>query len=509
MKKGKVYLVGAGPGDIGLITVKGLGCLRQADVIIYDRLLDTGLLDSAPPEAEKIYVGKTPNYHAKKQAEINQLLVEKAKEGKTVVRLKGGDPFLLGRGGEEAEALVQAHILFEVVPGVSSAIAVPAYAGIPVTHRRLSSSLTIITGHEDPTKDSSSIAWDKLATGADTLVFLMGVGNLPQIVRQLVKNGRAPTTPVALIKDGTGPRQVTIVGTLNDITAKAESKSFSPPAVIVVGDVVRLREKLRWFDNKPLFGKRVLVTRACTQASSLSRLLLEHGAQPIEMPAIEIKAIPSSEELDQAILDLESYQWLVFTSANGVKPFFERLYTLNRDARWLKSIKIGAIGPATASALETRGLRLDYLPPVYTSQGFLAGLNGQNIAGCRFLLPRADIATRELADGITRLGAEVHEVTAYRTVPATEAISRGKQMLMSGEIDIITFASSSTVTNLLSLISGEEEMLERVTVACIGPVTAATAAKAGLKVDIVAQEHTIPGLVEAMELYFQGDRKGG
>ena len=503
MKKGKVYLVGAGPGDAGLITVKGLGCLRQADVIIYDRLLDTGLLDSAPPEAEKIYVGKTPNYHAKKQAEINQLLVEKAKEGKTVVRLKGGDPFLLGRGGEEAEALVQAHIPFEVVPGVSSAIAVPAYAGIPVTHRRLSSSLTIITGHEDPTKDSSSIAWDKLATGADTLVFLMGVGNLPQIVRQLVKNGRAPTTPVALIKDGTGPRQETIVGTLNDITDKAASKSFSPPAVIVVGDVVRLRDRLRWFDNKPLFGKRVLVTRACTQASSLSRLLLEHGAQPIEMPAIEIKAIPSSEELDQAILDLESYQWLVFTSANGVKPFFERLYSLNRDARWLKDIKIGAIGPATARALETRGLWLDYLPQVYTSQGFLAGLKSRNIAGCRFLLPRADIATRELADGITRLGAEVHEVTAYRTVPATEAISQGKQMLMSGEIDIITFASSSTVTNLLSLISGEQEVLERVTVACIGPVTAATAAKAGLKVDIVAQEHTIPGLVEAMELYFQ------
>ena len=507
MKAGKVYLVGAGPGDIGLITVKGLACLGKADVIIYDHLLDERLMESARPGVERIYVGKAASHHVKKQHEINQLLVEKAKEGKTVVRLKGGDPFVLGRGGEEAEALVQVHIPFEVVPGVSSAIAVPAYAGIPVTHRRLSSSLTIITGHEDSTKDNSSIAWEKLATGVDTLVFLMGVGNLPKIVSQLLKSGRASSTPIALIKDGTGPRQKTIVGTLADIVAKAESSSFSPPSVIVVGDVVRLQEKLRWFDNQPLFGKRVLVTRARTQASSLSQLLLEHGAQPIEMPAIEIKAIPSTEELDHAILDLESYQWLVFTSANGVEPFFERLYKLNRDARWLKGIKIGAIGPATARALETRGLCPDYLPQVYTSQGFLAGLKSQNIDGCRFLLPRADIATRELADGITRLGAEVHEVTVYRTVPTTETISRGKQMLLAGEIDIITFASSSTVTNLLALLSGKLEAIERTVVACIGPVTAATAAKAGLKVDIVARDHTIPGLVEAMEGYFRGDGK--
>jgi|TARA_B100000315_G_scaffold101295_1_gene93071 uroporphyrinogen III methyltransferase/synthase len=508
VKKGKVYLVGAGPGDAGLITVKGVSCLRQADVIIYDCLLDTKLLDSAPPEAERIYAGKTPSYHAKKQAEINQLLVEKAEEGKTVVRLKGGDPFLLGRGGEEAEALVQAHIPFEVVPGISSAIAVPAYAGIPVTHRRLSSSLTIITGHEDASKGRSSVAWEKLATGADTLIFLMGVGNLSQIVRQLLNNGCAPTTPIALIKNGTGPRQETIVDSLADIVVKAESKNFSPPAVIVVGDVVKLKEKLRWFDCKPLFGKRILVTRACTQASSLSQLLSEQGAQPIEMPAIEIKAIPSTEELDQAILNLQSYKWLVFTSANGVEPFFERLYTLNRDARWLKGIKIGVIGPATAKALEVRGLRPDYLPQVYTRQGFLAGLKSQKIAGGRFLLPRADIATRELADGIIRLGAEVHEVIAYKTVPTTEAIYRGKQMLLAGKIDIITFASSSTVTNMLSLINGKQEVLERVTVACIGPATAATAAKAGLKVDIVACDHTIPGLVEAMEFYFQRGRKG-
>ncbi|MFQ5924712.1 MAG: uroporphyrinogen-III C-methyltransferase [Dehalococcoidia bacterium] len=508
MNKGKVYLVGAGPGDTGLITVKGLNCLRQADVIIYDRLLDERLLDSAPPVAERIYVGKTPRYHAREQAEINQVLVAKAEEGKTVVRLKGGDPFVLGRGGEEAEALVQAHIPFEVVPGVSSAIAVPAYAGIPVTHRRLSSSFTVITGHEDVTKGSSSIAWEKLATGADTLIFLMGAGNLSQIVGQLVKNGRAATTPIALIRDGTGPRQQTIVGTLADIVAKVESSSFSPPAVIVVGEVVTLQEKLRWFDSQPLFGKRVLVTRARPQASSLSRLLLEHGAQPVEMPAIEIQTIPSTGELDQAISILESYQWIAFTSVNGVDAFFHRVYALNRDARSLKGIKIGAIGPATAQALEARGLRPDYLPQVYTSEGFVAGLKIQNIAGCRFLLPRADIATRELANGIAQLGAEVHEVTVYRTVPGGEAISRGKQMLLAGEIDIITFTSSSTVTNLLALLGGERQAIERTTIACIGPTTAATAAEAGLKVDIVAQDHTIPGLVEAMEGYFQRGRKG-
>jgi uroporphyrinogen III methyltransferase/synthase len=508
VKKGKVYLVGAGPGDVGLITVKGLSCLEKADVIIYDYLLNERLMESARPEVERIYVGKTVSYHIKKQREINQLLVEKAKEGKIVVRLKGGDPFVLGRGGEEAEALAQAHIPFEVVPGISSAIAVPAYAGIPVTHRRLSSSFMIITGHEDPTKDSPRIVWEKLATGVDTLVFLMGVGNLPKIVSQLLKNGRASSTPIALIKDGTGPYQETIVGTLADIINKTENKNFSPPAVIVVGDVVRLRDGLRWFDNQTLFGKKILVTSARTQVSSFNRLLLEHGAQPIVMPAIEVVDMPSTEELDQAILSLESYQWLVFVSVNGVESFFERLYALNRDARWLKNVYIGAIGPATAGALETRGLRTDFLPRIYTNQGFLAELKNQDITGSRFLLPRADIATRELADGITRLGAEVHEVAAYRIVSTVKAISQGRQLLLAGEIDIITFTSSSAVTNLLSLLNGKKELLNKTTVACIGPITAATAAKAGLKVGIVAWEHTIPGLVESIKLYFQGNRKG-
>lgn len=503
MKTGKVYLVGAGPGDPGLISQKGLECITQADVIIYDHLLDERLLDLVRPEAERIYVGKTAGEHAKEQGEINQLLVDKAKVGKSVVRLKGGDPFVLGRGGEEAEALAHNHIPFEVVPGVSSAVAVPAYAGIPVTHRGLASSFAVITGHEDPSKPSSSIAWEKLATGVDTLVFLMGMRNLPKIVAQLVEHGRPSNTPIAVIKDGTRPEQKTIVGSLADIVARVKEQHFTAPAVIVVGEVVRLREKLRWFDNRPLFGKHILVTRARHQASALSKFLSERGAQPIELPAIDIQATPDTKKLDQAISNLERYHWIAFTSVNGVEAFFQRLYSLKLDARTLGDIKIGAIGPATAKALETRGIISDYIPEVYTGQGFIAGLKNHDLAGQRFLLLRADIADKELTEGIGQLGAEVHEVAVYRTVPAFDAISRAKQMLLSGEIDVITFTSSSTVSNLVAVFKEEQPAINSAKVACIGPKTADTAVRAGLRVDIVASEHTIPGLVVAIEHYFE------
>ena len=503
MKAGKVYLVGAGPGDPGLISQKGLECITQADVIIYDRLLDERLLGSARPEAERIYVGKTAGEHAKEQSEINQLLVDKAKSGKTVVRLKGGDPFVLGRGGEEAEALAHNQIPFEVVPGVSSAVAVPAYAGIPVTHRGLASSFAVATGHEDPSKASSSIAWEKLATGVDTLVFLMGMQKLPEIVAQLLKHGRPSNTPIAVIKDGTRPEQKTIVGSLADIAARVKEQHFTAPAVIVVGEVVRLREKLRWFDNRPLFGKHILVTRARHQASALSKLLSERGAQPIELPAIDIQAASDTKKLDQVVSNLERYHWIAFTSVNGVNAFFQRLYSLKLDARALGGLKIGAIGPATAEALETRGITPDYLPEVYTGQGFIAGLKSHDIAGQRFLLLRADIADRELTEGIGQLGAEVHEVAVYRTVPAFDAISRAKQMILSGEIDVITFTSSSTVSNLVAVFKEEQPAINSAKVACIGPKTADTAAGAGLRIDIVASEHTIPGLVAAMEHYFK------
>jgi len=507
MKHGKVYLVGAGPGDSGLITVKGLDCLKQADVIIYDHLIDDDLLDMAKAGAEKIYVGKTAGCHEMKQEDINMLLIEKARKGKNVVRLKGGDPFVLGRGGEEAGTLSQNKISFDVVPGVTSAVAAPAYAGIPVTHRGMSSSFAVITGHEDPTKGESSIDWEKLSTGVDTLVFLMGLGNLSPIVRELLHHGRSPDTPVALIREGCRPAQETVTGTLADIVTRAAEGELSPPVVIVVGEVAGLREKLRWFDNRPLFGKRVLVTRARHQASAMSRLLFERGAQPVEMPVIDIKSLSDTYELDQAIRSVSNYQWIVFTSVNGVVAFFNRLHALKFDTRWLKGVKIGAMGPSTAGALRENGLYPEYVPEIYTSQGFIDGLrSNRDIKGCNFLLPRTDIAPKDLVYELEKMEAKVHEIIAYRTVPASGNNSPGKQMLVSGEIDIITFASSSTVNNLVAVMGEEWRTINKAVIACIGPQTAATAEKAGLRVDIEASEHTIPGLVEAVEAYLQ---KGG
>ncbi len=503
MKAGKVYLVGAGPGDPELISVKGINCLKKADVIVYDRLLDERLLDAAPSAAEKIYVGKAAGEHTKPQDEINRLLVTKAREGKTVVRLKGGDPFVLGRGGEEAEFLVQHGIPFEVIPGITSAVAVAAYAGIPVTHRGLASSFAVITGHEDPQKDNASINWEKLATGVDTLIFLMGMKNLSYLVARLMEYGRPPKTPVAVIKEGTQPGQVTVTGNLGNIVAKVREHRLTPPAVTIVGEVVRLRERLRWFDNRPLFGKRILVTRARRQAGALSQLLAQQGAQPIELPAIDISTVADPAELDRAILNLKHYHWIVFTSVNGVESFWQRLHSLKQDSRALSDLKVSAIGPATAKALETRGIVPDYVPRVYTSQGIIVGLKNQNISGQRFLLPRADIADNGLARGIGRLGASVHEVTAYQTAPAAEAIAQAKRMIAAGEVDAITFTSSSTVTNLVAAFGEELAAISSAKVVCIGPKTAATATRAGLEVAIVAREQTIPGLVTAMEEYFK------
>jgi len=499
---GKVYLVGAGPGDLGLITVKGMECLKLAEVVVYDRLVDERMLEGVRETAERIYVGKSREGHTLTQAGINQLLVEKALEGKTVVRLKGGDSFVLGRGGEEAEALVSHHISFEVVPGVISGVAVPAYAGIPVTHRGIAVSFAVIAGNEDPAKKGSTINWEKLTGGVDTLVFLMGVENLSKIVDKLLQYGRPSDMPVAIIMNGTRANQRTITGTLAGIVSQAEKEEVKPPAIIIVGEVVKLREKIRWFDNRPLYAKRVLVTRARQQASTLSRLLSGLGALPVELPAIDIQPIEDNRELDRAIKNIGDYGWVLFTSTNGVDAFFNRLHSLRLDARALKNIKIGAIGPATAQSLETRGIIPDYLPAVYTTRGILDGLKKHKVSGQLFLLPRADIADEELTEGLRLLGAKVDEVTTYRTIPATEAIARAKKMLKSGEIDVITFTSSSTVTNLVSAFRGEKLEVNGARIACIGAKTAETAAKAGLKVDILAREATIPGLVAAIEEYF-------
>ena len=507
MKLGKVYLVGAGPGDPGLITVKGLACLAKADVIIYDRLIDDSLFEEASPRSEKIYVGKGRGCHAMEQKEINLLLIDKARQGKTVVRLKGGDPYVFGRGGEEAEIMAANNISFEVVPGVSSAYAVPAYAGIPVTHRRLASSFTVITGHEDPEKGESSIDWSKISSGSDTLVFLMGMGNLTHIVSKLIENGRPPSNPVAVISHGTSPNQRTIVATLEDISARAQKEGFEPPAVIVVGEVVKLRDQIRWFDNLPLFGKRVLITRAEHQNKELNRLLVERGAAPVELPVIKIGPPGSWTELDEAIGNLKKYNWIIFTSVNAVDTFWRRLEAKKLDARQFNGIKIAAIGPATTGALEVRGLRPDYVPRTYTSQGLLAGLKKQDIAGRRFLLPRADIAGNELNDGLIKLGAKVHQVTAYRTARVARPVSQAKQALLKGEIDVVTFTSASTVNGLLDMLGRKWQVIQRAKLACIGSNTAAVLVEKGLKPDIVAREHTMAGLVIAIEEYFRGKGK--
>lgn len=504
MNKGVVYLVGAGPGEAKLITVKGLECIQKSDTIIYDRLVSKRLLNYAPAEAEIIYVGKSPERHTLGQSEINQLLVEKALSGKTVTRLKGGDPFVFGRGGEEAEVLAEAGVAFEIVPGITSAIAAAAYAGIPVTHRDFTSTLAIITGNEDPLKEDSSIDWAKISTGIGTLVFLMGMANLSYITKRLMDNGRSPKTPAALVRWGTRPEQRTLVGTLEDISRKADSEGFKNPALIIVGEVVSLREKLNWFEKKPLFGKRILITRSREQASVLSEALEELGAEALEFPTIRVAEPDDFKPLDLAIKDLAKYKWVIFTSVNGVEYFFRRLKYNRRDIRELHGAKLCAIGPKTREALETHNLIVDYVPNEFRAEEILKVLQGKVAAGDRILLPRADIARKILPETLTGLGALVDEVTAYRTLLGAGQSGRILEMLREGEIHVITFTSSSTVRNFVHMlgVSDISNLLAGVTVACIGPVTAATARELGINVDMVAEEYTIEGLVKAILKYF-------
>jgi uroporphyrinogen III methyltransferase/synthase len=504
---GKVWLVGAGPGDPGLMTVAGVAALAEAEVVVHDRLVSTRLLELAPSSAERIFVGKEAGAHALSQEQINALLVEKARQGKRVVRLKGGDPFVFGRGGEEAVALAAAGVPFEVVPGVTSAVAVPAYAGIPVTHRGLASSFAVITGHEDPAKAETALDWSKLATGVDTLVFLMGTATLPQIVEKLVEHGRPAATPVAVIRWGTTPAQEVVTGTLADIARQVKAARLEPPAVAVVGEVVRLRETLRWFDSpqaKPLFGKRVLVTRTRQQASALSRLLSQQGAEPIELPALELVPRADPRRLARTISALTRgrYQWVVFTSANGVDIFFRRLREAGRDARAFAGARVCAIGPGTAAALAAHGLRADLVPEEFVAESVVEALRLHLRPGNRVLVPRAESARPELVEGLRSCGAKVAEVTLYHAAVPKEAPAEALEMLRRGAIDIVTFASSSAVTNLLKLLGGDTAPLKGPLIACIGPVTARAAREAGLEVRVESREHTIPGLVRALQDHF-------
>ena len=502
---GKVYLVGAGPGDPELITLKGKRCIAEADVVIYDYLAAKTLLDYAKPECECIYVGKKGGDHTLAQEDINRLIASKAQEGKRVTRLKGGDPYIFGRGGEEAEVLVEAGVSFEVVPGVTSAIAAPAYAGIPLTHRSFTSTVAFITGHEDPTKGRSDIDWQALAKGIGTLVFLMGVKNLPHIVSRLLEHGRPADTPVALVRWGTTNQQKTVTGTLDDIEQKVKEAGLSAPAIIVVGQVVSLRQTLRWFEDKPLLGKHIVVTRAREQASDLVRQLTRLGALCRQCPIIEPAPMDDLQPLDSAIDRLNTFNWIVFTSVNGVAYFFNRLFEKRLDVRSLGHLRTAAIGPATARSLRQYGLRTDVLPKTYQAESLIEVFSQYHLKGQKVLLPRALKARDILPEELTKMGAEVEIVAAYQTKHSSEGVREVIEDLKDGSIDMITFTSSSTVTNFMDQLPPDQalELMKKATIACIGPITAGTARDKGLTVDLVAEDFTIEGLCQAVVNYYQ------
>jgi uroporphyrinogen III methyltransferase/synthase len=501
-KKGKVYIIGAGPGDAGLITLKGIDCLREADVVVYDYLVSKDLLKYARSDARFIYAGKQGGAHTLSQWQINDLLLKEAREGNIVARLKGGDPFIFGRGGEEAEKLAANKISFEIVPGVTSAIAVPAYAGIPLTHRGLTSTVAFVTGHEDPTKEKSDIDWQALAR-IGTLVFLMGVKNIEKIVKELRDNGRSPKTPAALIRWGTTPRQEILTGTLSNIAALARERKFAPPAILIVGEVVDLRNTLQWFEQKPLFGKGVVITRPEKQADDLARLLIKEGANPIHFPTIKIVPPPNWRELDAAIKKLEDYDWLLFTSANGVAFFFERLFATKKDVRDLKGVKICCIGPATAQQVQSKGIRVDLVPEEFISEGILKSFSDKKLKGKKILIARAAKARDILPEGLKKLGAKVDVVTAYETVSSGKKKNDLEALFKENQVDVITFTSSSTVNNFVKIMGRNLKLPDGVKIACIGPVTAAAAKKAGFPVDIHQEEYTMEGLVSALIGYFR------
>jgi len=500
-EKGIVYIVGAGPGDAGLITLKGVRCIARADVTVYDHLVNEEILVHAKPGARLVYAGKEGGDHTLVQDEINRILVEEARQGRVVARVKGGDPYIFGRGGEEALVVAAAGLPFEVVPGVSSAVAVPAYAGISLTQRGYTSTLAFVTGHEDPTKGQSDIDWKALA-GIGTLVFLMGVKNLHLIVASLVENGKRPETPVALIRWGTTPDQQTLTGTLGTIVELARERKFKPPAIFVVGEVVSLREKLSWFENRPLFGRGVIITRPEAQAESFAALLEERGARVVHFPVIRIAEPEDWSGLDRALDNLSAYAWIVFTSANGVRYFFERLRERGGDVRDLRGIRIATIGPASAAAVEGRGIRVDIVPEEYISEGVVKAFEKVDLKGVRVLLPRAAEARDVIPEGLAAMGATVDVVTAYRTVRSEKTREELEAIFAEGKADVVTFTSPSTVRHFLDILGGVEALPASLKVACIGPITAAAARKAGLPIHIHQQEYTIPGMVTAIEAHF-------
>jgi uroporphyrinogen III methyltransferase / synthase len=504
---GKVYLVGAGPGDLGLATLRAKECIERADVIIYDHLANPEMLAWARDGAEIIYAGKQSAEHTLTQDEINSLLVKHAHEGKAVVRLKGGDPFVFGRGGEEAESIVKGGIKFEVVPGVTSALAGPAYAGIPVSHRGQNSHLTIFTGHEDPAKSESAINFAALAQLGGTQIMLMGVDRIDAITREMMTQGVRSDLPVALVRWATTGRQETITGTLSNIAQRVSETKFKAPAVVVFGDVVSLRENLNWYEKRPLSGRRIVVTRTRKQAGVLSNKLRELGADVLELPTIRIEPPTALREFAELVQAAHSYDWIVFTSPNGVDAFFEMFFKLYDDAREIGGVRIAAIGPATAQRVRDFHLHVDLQPEEFVAEAVVREFAKQgNIENLRILLAHAEKARDVLPKKLSALGAIVDEALAYRTVPETRDLTGARRRLLDEGADLITFTSSSTVENFLALGLPWPSGMK---LASIGPITSKTARDAGLKVDMEARRHDVDGLVNAIQNFFAKEKHRG
>lgn len=498
-----VYLIGAGPGDPGLLTLKGRDCLEQADVVIYDYLANPVLLSLAP-DAEQIYVGKNRGKHSLPQEEINQLLVDYAVAGKKVARLKGGDPYVFGRGGEEAAFLHQNKILFEVIPGVTAGFAAAAYAGIPLTHRDITTSVAMLTGHERPDRKLSSLDWDKLANGVGTLIFYMGMTNLGFICSELIKHGRSAATPVAVVQWATLPRQKTLVGTLATIHDDVEKNDIKPPAIIIIGEVVNYREELRWYDNLPLFGRCFLLTRPREQAASFAQQLQQQGAETICIPTIEIAPPEDWQPLDDALQQLSSFDSLILTSANGVDSLFKRLAANQMDVRNLAGIQIVPVGTKTAQAIERHGIRADLIPEDFRAEGILDALLEQGVAGKRFLYPRAEVVRPLLIEKLQEAGGEVVAPVAYRTVRPEKGEEMIRHLLEAGEIDAICLSSSSTFDNLQAMLGDDlQSLLGETKLFSIGPLTSATVRNHGCAVTLEPETSTLDDMVEAMINYYQ------
>lgn len=494
---GTVYLVGAGPGDPGLITVRGLEVLRSADAIVYDRLASVKLLSEARENAELIDAGKRRDDHRMSQTEINDELVRLSSAGKSVCRLKGGDPFVFGRGGEEALALAAAGLPWEVVPGITSPIAALAYAGIPITQRGVAASFTVITGSEDPEKPDSILDWKALAHVGGTLAFLMGWKSMPQIVQALIGNGMSPETPSALVQWGTTPMQRTVTGSLVNIVEKGRAEGIGAPVILVVGQVSLLRDQLSWFDSRPLFGLNVLITRARSQASRLAEQLEAFGARTVQVPVIDIVPVSDTTDLDSAAKMIDNYDWVIFTSANAVQGLWERILAMGLDARIFGKTKIAVVGPATGRALKAIGLSPDLMPNVFDADALLDEFRALNPLPSRVLFPRSAIGRESLVSGLRELGVEVDPVIAYETQLAENSEQQARDAYAEG-VDVTTFTSSSSVENLVKLLDGDVSTVNHSTVACIGPITAGAANANGIEVDLVAEVQTIDGLVEAI-----------